>query len=73
MKGEEDNITKHLCLVQIHKKVDFDKRVRCFVLKRHIHRVNSYKVIEIVSIFKVIYIVPHFERNGHFLVNIYKL
>jgi len=72
--GQQDtNLTKELCLVRMFKEQEVHTSLRCLELKWVEDGLASYKAIVIIaSILKVIHIIPHFDKDGHYFVNTFK-
>jgi len=66
------NVSKELCLVQMYEEVGIDRRVQCPVLKWCGENLQAYVVINIRRILKAIHIIPDFEDNNRFFINLYK-
>ena len=67
------NVTKELCLVQMYEDIGLHTYFKCLELKWIEDSLESYKVIEIVSILKIVQIILNFQRNGHFFLNAFKI
>jgi len=65
------NVSKELCLVRMYEEVEIDRRVQCPVLKC-CGQNQAYAVIDISRILKAIHVVPDFEDNDRFFINVYK-
>ena len=67
------NISKELCLVRMYEEIKVHDRIRCPVLKWCEGNHESYVVIEIDGILKAVHVVPYFQNEGQYFVNVYKL
>lgn len=73
MVGEQDEtIIKELCFVRLYEIAQFDRLLKSPELKWHGNNQGSYAVVEIASILKAVQILPNFQTDGHFFVNVYK-
>jgi hypothetical protein len=69
------NISKELCdlcLVRMYEEIEIHERIRCQVLKWGEGNHESYAVIEIDRILKAVHVVPYFQNEGQYFVNVYK-
>ena len=66
------NVCKELCLVRMYEEVEVDNRVQCPVLRWLGEDHLSYQVVDVSKILKAIHVVPDFENNSQFFINLYK-
>jgi len=66
------NVSKELCLVQMYEEVEFDNRVQCPILNWCPENSLPYEAIDASNILKAIHIVPNFENESHYFLNLYK-
>ena len=73
MIGEHNQtIIKDLCFVRLYETMQFHTLLKCPELKWHGDDMGSYVVVELATILKAIQVIPNFEREGYFFVNVFK-
>jgi hypothetical protein len=71
--GEQNQtVAKDLCFVRLYEIVQFHTLLKCPELKWQGDDLESYAVVEVASILKAVQIIPNFQLEGHFFVNVYK-
>jgi hypothetical protein len=56
----------------MYEEIEIHERIRCQVLKWGEGNHESYAVIEIDRILKAVHVVPYFQNEGQYFVNVYK-